>query len=105
MIKALIDRLMAEASAEASEKAYCDEEMAKTEEKKGDLSAEVDKLSAKIDQASAASAKLKEDVKGLQAALASLARQQAEMDKARQEEHEAYTTAKSDLELGLQGVR
>merc|ERR1719379_787799 len=105
LIQDMIDKLMQEAAAEATEKAFCDEEMAKTEEKKGDLEADIAKLTAKIDMASARSAKLKEEVKTLQAELAALAKLQAEMDKTRQEENAAFIQAKADLEQGLAGVR
>merc|ERR1719453_1813443 len=105
LIQELIDRLVAEAAAEANEKAYCDSEMAKTEEKKSELEDDIAKLTTKIDKAAATSAKLKEEVKQLQAELAELAKLQAEMDKIRAEQHEAYLTAKADLELGLEGVR
>merc|ERR1719443_652436 len=63
LITELIDRLMAEAAAEATEKAYCDEQMAKTEAKKNELDTDIASLTAKIDKASADSAKLKEEVK------------------------------------------
>merc|ERR1719183_2762649 len=105
LIQELIDRLVAEAAAEAEEKEYCDSEMAKTEEKKSELEDDIAKLTAKIDKAAATSAKLKEEVKQLQAELAELAKLQAEMDKIRAEQHEAYLIAKADLELGLEGVR
>merc|ERR1719482_869531 len=100
LITSLIDRLMAEAAA----KAYCDEQMAKTEAKKSELEADIDKLTAKIDESAAASAQLKEEVKELQAELAALAKEQAEMDKIRAEQNAAYKDAKADLELGLSGV-
>merc|ERR1719316_1228254 len=83
---------MAEAAAEATEKAYCDEEMAKTEAKKSELEDDVAKLTSKIDTNVAKSAELKEEVKELQAALAELAKQQAEMDKMqKEEEKEEYS--------------
>jgi len=104
LITELIDRLMAEAAAEATEKAYCDEQMAKTEAKKSELESDIASLTAKIDKAAAASAQLKEEVKELQAELAALAKEQAEMDKIRAEQNAAYKDAKADLELGLSGV-
>merc|ERR1719230_740193 len=97
--------LVAEAAEEATEKAYCDDEMSKTEEKKGELEDDIAKLTSKIDKAAATSAQLKEEVKVLQEELAELAKRQAEMDKVRADQHAAYLTAKADLELGLQGVR
>jgi len=105
LIKEMIDRLVAEAAEEASEKAFCDEETAKTENKKGELEDDIAKLTAKIDQAAARSTRLKDEVKELQAELAALANLQAEMDATRAEQHEAYVQAKADLGQGLQGVR
>jgi len=78
--------------------------MAKTTAKKDELNGDIGKLTAKIDQASARSARLKDEVKSTQATLAALAKQQAEMNKVRQDSHAAYVTAKADLELGLSGV-
>merc|ERR1719409_746132 len=61
LIMDLITRLEKEAAAEAAEKAFCDEEMAKTEKKKSELEDDIAKLTAKIDKASATSARLKEE--------------------------------------------
>jgi len=105
LIESMIAKLEAEAKAEATEKAYCDEEMAKTEEKHGELMDDVSKLTAKIDQATSKSATLSADIKQLEAELAELMKSQAEMDKIRQEEHAAYLQAKDDLTTGLSGVR
>merc|ERR550532_3818974 len=62
LISDLISKLEAEADAEATEKAYCDEQLAKTEAKQTELEDDIAKLTSKIDQASSKSANLKEDV-------------------------------------------
>jgi len=105
LITDMISKLEKEAGDEETEKAYCDEEMSKTEEKKGELEADISKMTAKIDQAAATSAELKEQVAELESELAALAKEQEEMDKIRADQHAAYTTAKADLELGLSGVK
>merc|ERR1740121_2740813 len=104
LIKDMISKLEAEADAAATEKAYCDEQIAKTEFKKSELEDDIAKLTSKIDTKGARSAQLKEEVKTLQAELASLAKEQAEMDQIRSDQHAAYLKAKADLELGLEGV-
>merc|ERR1719195_270210 len=105
LISDLIRKLEAEAASEATEKAYCDDQLAKTEAKQTELEDDIAKLTTKIDQASAASAALKAEVKQLQADLAAIAKEQAEMDNVRSETNAAYVQAKADLELGLKGVR
>jgi len=105
LIESMIAKLENEAGNEATEKAYCDEQMAKTEAKKSELEEDVAKMTSRIDRAAAKSAQLKEDVKTLDAELAALVKGQAEMDRIRQESRAEYGTAKSDLELGLSGVR
>jgi len=105
LIRDMITKLEKEADSEATEKAYCDEQMAKTEFKKGELEDDIAKMTSKIDQAAAKSAQLKEEIKELEDELAALSREQAEMDRIRQESHADYQTAKADLELGLNGVR
>merc|ERR1719343_1487095 len=105
LIQDMIIKLESEAQAAATEKAWCDEQMAKTEEKKQELDEDIAKLTTKIDKASADSTTLKDEVKTLQGELAALAKLQAEMDSIRAEEHANFETAKADLTLGLEGVR
>jgi hypothetical protein len=104
LISNMIAKLEKEAGDDATEKAYCDEEMAKTEAKKQELDYDLETLTSKIDRAASASAKLKEEVKELQAELAELQSTQIKMDKIRAEESADYMQAKTDLELGLKGV-
>merc|ERR1719195_1392487 len=105
LIADMISKLEKEAQSEATEKAYCDEQMAKTEAKKEELESDMDKLTSKIDKAAAKSAGLKADVKELQEELAALAKEQAEMDKLRMEERANYAKAKTELEAGIAGVQ
>jgi hypothetical protein len=105
MIEEMISKLESQMGAEAQEKAYCDEEMSKTEAKKSDLETTVTKLTNKIDKSSAHSAQLKEEVTVLQAELANLAKEQASMDKTRQDAHAVYLEEKATLDKGLAGIR
>mmetsp|Transcript_105564 Transcript_105564/g.278789 ORF Transcript_105564/g.278789 Transcript_105564/m.278789 type:complete len:705 (-) Transcript_105564:135-2249(-) len=104
LITDLITKLEAEGSSEADEKAYCDDQMAKTEEKKSELEEDLDTLTAKMDKAAATSATLKDDVATLQKELAELAKMQAELDKIRADTSAAFKVAKEELSLGLTGV-
>jgi len=104
MISDMIAKLEKEAEDDATEKAYCDEEMSKTEAKHSELDADLKKVTARIDKAAATSAKRKEQVKELQAELAALAKEQAEMDQIRSEEKATFTKAQADLQAGLAGV-
>merc|ERR1719158_208146 len=105
LISEMIAKLEKEAEAEATEKAYCDEQMAKTEAKKADLEATIEKLTNKIDRAAARSTSLKEEVVELESELRALAKTQAEMDKIRSEENANFKVAKAELTQGLGGVR
>merc|ERR1712039_788001 len=105
LIADMIEKLEAEAEADATHKAYCDKEIAESNEKKDDKTSEIAKLSTKIDQMSARSAQLKEEVAALQKSLAELAASQAEMDKMRKEENAQYLIDKAELEKGLEGVK
>merc|ERR1719493_502166 len=66
MISDMIKRLESEAAEDADKKAYCDKELAETNAKKDDKTAEVEKLTSKIDTMSARSAALKEQAAELQ---------------------------------------
>jgi len=105
LISEMVSKLEAEAESEATEKAYCDEELAKTEAKKSELEGVISRLTSKIDLAAAKSAELKGEVKTLASELATLSREQAEMDSIRAEEKAAFDTAKAELELGISGVQ
>jgi len=105
LISNMIEKLLKEAEADATEKAFCDKEMAETEQKKADKEADVEKLSTKIDSNEARSAKLKEEVATLQKELAAVAKAQAEMDKLRAEEKAAFDKNSAEMEKGIKGVQ
>merc|ERR1719152_348494 len=105
LIRDMIEKLNKEAEADATEKAYCDKEMAETEQKQTEKEAAIDKLNSQIDSMSATSAKRKEEVATLQKELAEIAKAQAEMDKIRAEEKAAYDTNSAEMEKGIKGVQ
>jgi len=105
LVQDMIRKLEREADEEATEKAYCDSEMGKTEEKKGELQDETEGLKARIDEMASQSALLKEQVKDLQEDLLHLAENQKGMDEARTATKEAYEAAVADLNKGLTGIR
>jgi hypothetical protein len=105
LIRDMITRLEEEAGADATEKAYCDKELAESKAKKEDKEAEIEKLTTSIDQMSAKSATLKEQVAALQKGLAELASSQAAMDTMRHDEHETFVSDKADMEQGVAGVQ
>merc|ERR1719172_412107 len=105
LISNMIEKLLKEAEADATEKAYCDKEMAETEQKQTEKEAAIEKLSTSIDSMSAKSAKLKEEVAELQKELAATAKAQAEMDKLRAEEKAAYDKNSAEMEKGVKGIR
>merc|ERR1712127_297820 len=76
LIRDMIAKLEKEAGEEATEKAYCDEQIAKTEAKKGELEDDIAKQTSRIDRAAARSVQLKGEIKLLQSELASLTKDQ-----------------------------
>lgn len=105
LIQGMIEQLEDQAGADATQKAFCDKEMSESNAKKADGEAGVEKLSTKIDQMNARSAQLKDQVAELSKALTDLASSRAEATKLRQEEREAFSKNKVDLEQGISGVK
>merc|ERR1712241_950327 len=105
LIKDMIETLEKEAEEDATEKAYCDKELAETNAKKDAKTNEIKKLSTKIDQMTSRAAQLKGEVAELEKGLSALAKAQAEMDKIRLEEKETYAKAKAEMEEGIKGVQ
>jgi len=105
MITDMIEKLEADAESDATEKAFCDKELAESRLKKDDKSAEIEKLTTKMESMTAKSAKLKEEVATLQSELSQLTKSQAEMDKIRAEEKAVFNKASSETQKALDGVK
>jgi len=105
LIQDMIETLEEQAEADATEKAYCDKELAETNAKKDEKTNEIKKLTTKIDSMTSRAAQLKAEVAELEKSLSGLAKSQAEMDKIRLEETEEYMKAKTAMEAGIKGVQ
>merc|ERR1719160_1980659 len=101
----MIEKLLKEAEEDATEKAFCDKELAETEAKKADKEAAIAKLTTSMDSMTAKSAKLKEQTAELEKELAALAKAQAEADKLRAEEKAAFDTNSAEMKKGVEGVK
>jgi len=105
LITDMVEKLEAEAEADATEKAYCDKELGETNMKKEDKTAEIEKLTAKIDAMTSESKQLKGEIATLQKELGELTSSQAEMDKLRAEEKALFEANSAETEKGLNGVK
>merc|ERR1719181_2258664 len=104
LIQDMIEKLVADAAAEASHKAFCDKEMSESEAKIADHTSQIEKFTARKDKAEAAIAKLTEEIATLQKELAAIAKMQADMEKLRVEEKAAFAVAKKDYQDGIEGL-
>jgi len=105
LIGDMLEKLEAEASEEATQKAFCDKEMSETTAKKEEETATLEKLTTKLDQSIAHSTKLKEETAVLQKELAAMASASAEMQLLRTEQKEIFEKNKPEMEQGLEGVK
>lgn len=105
LISDMISKLEADAEGDATEKAFCDKELAETNLKKDDKSSEIEKLTAKVESQTSRSAILKDEVATLQAELAALMKSQAKMDQIRAEEKAIFDQSSSDTQQALEGIK
>merc|ERR1719161_1419336 len=97
IIEDMIAKLMKEAQEEATQKAFCDEEMGKSTKAKEEKTMTLDKLQSRIDKATSRTAELDGAVKALESEIAELDAATAEATKIRSEEHETYLKASKDF--------
>merc|ERR1719482_935209 len=104
LIEEMIDKLITEANEEATQKAFCDEEMSKSKETKEDKSMTIDKLQSRLDKAATSKAQLEQSVKTLESEIAEIDAAVAEATKIRNEEHETYVKASADFKQAAEAV-
>merc|ERR1719240_1018894 len=93
LIEDMIEKLLKEAQEEASQKAFCDEEMGKSKKSQAEKTATIEKLQTRIDGATATIAELTEAVKTLGAEIADSDKAQEEATKIRHPENVENTKA------------
>jgi len=97
LVETMITRLEKEAAEEATQKAFCDEELSESKAKQADLTGKLDKTTARMEKSEADKAMLKEAITTLEGELADMAAQESEATKVRQEEHAEYLKSSKDF--------
>jgi hypothetical protein len=97
LIEDMIAKLIAEANAEATQKAFCDEEISKSKTSQAEKIATLDTLQSRLDKATSTKAVLEEAIKELEKEVADIDASQAEATKMRFEEHETYLKSSKDF--------
>jgi hypothetical protein len=105
LIQDLIDRLEAEALAEADQKSYCDKEIGDAVEKRDDQISEVEKQSAIITEKETLVAEKKEEIAELSQAIADLHKALNEAKELRAEEKLMNEKTVEDAKAGLEAVK
>merc|ERR1719321_2018856 len=96
LIEDMVAKLLKEAQEEATQKAFCDEEMGKSNTAIKEKTLTLDKLQSRLDKASARKAELGEAVKTLEAEIAELDASTAEATKIRNSESASNAKAEKD---------
>merc|ERR1719473_2012704 len=104
LVTDMIDALVKEANEEASAKAFCDEELAKSNKAKDEKMLKLDQYQARIDDAATTKAELGEDIKTLQSEIAEIDASAAEATKIRSEENAEYLVASKDYKAASEAV-
>jgi hypothetical protein len=104
LIESMVERLMKEAAEEADAKAFCDTEISSSRTKQKDLSATADMHTVRIEKASAAKAKLAEQIKTLNAEVAALDKGTAEATALRESEKAEFEKASAEYSTSAEAV-
>merc|ERR1719335_1292915 len=101
----MIEKLVTEANEEATQKAFCDEEIGKSKAAQAEKSMTADKLTSRIDKASTTKAQLEDSIKDLEGEIAKLDAGNAEATKLRTEEKATNTKASKDFKEAAEAVQ
>jgi hypothetical protein len=104
LIEDMIAKLLKEAQEEATQKAFCDEEMGKSKKSQDEKTMTLDKLKARIDGASSTIAELTEAIKTLESEVAEIDKAQAEATAIRTTENQDYMVASKDFKDSAEAV-
>jgi len=105
LIEGMIEKLVNEANEEATQKAFCDEETAKSKKAQAEKSMTSDKLTSRIDMATTKTATLKQNIADLEAEIAELDKGTAEATKIRTEEKATNTKSIADFKEAAEAVQ
>jgi len=97
LVEDMIAKLVAEANEEATQKAFCDEEMGKSKKSQADKEMSLDKFRSRADKAASSKAILLESANELEAEMAEIDASGAEAIKIRNAEHSDYMVASKDF--------
>jgi len=97
MVEDMITKLQQEAAEEATQKAFCDEEMSKSKKSKDEKEGKLEKTNARIEQAEAAIAKLSEQIATLSSELTEIDSAMKVATNLRQAENASFRTAEHDF--------
>merc|ERR1719217_1242709 len=104
LIEDMIAKLLKEAQEEATQKAFCDEEIGKSKKSQAEKQTKIDDYQTRIDKAETTIAELTQDVKELEAEVAEIDKTTAEATALRTKEHEDYVKASTDFRDSAQAV-
>jgi len=104
LVEEMIAKLVNEANEEATQKAFCDEEIGKSKKSQQEKSMTADKLTSRIDKAASTKAELGQAVKDLQNEIAQLDAGTSQAQSIRTEEHATYTKSSADFKQAAEAV-
>merc|ERR1719387_838014 len=104
LITDMVAKLVSEANAEATQKAFCDEETAKSKKEQTEKSMRSDELNSRLDTAAAAKGTLLQSIKDLNAEVADLDAKTAETTSIRAAEKATYLKSSADFKAAATAV-